>query len=191
MFVNDLADALSIRMFGVIESIIIQLGNIRVDCVFESNPVIQELEIHVSISKESHILDIGILLVEDLDRIMKRKSVSTTDIITSIRFIYTVIRPLFQRTSDNRSSSVGSRYLICLHIVGRHVGAHLKPFGKIVLDLGLQVELIQSIGLDDTFLVIIVRANIEIGGLVASGEGCVCIVADSEPGNDLHPIHIR
>ena len=27
MFVNDLADALSIRMFGVIESIVIQLGD--------------------------------------------------------------------------------------------------------------------------------------------------------------------
>ena len=178
-------------MFRVIESIVIQLGDIRVDCVFESNPVIQELEIYVSISKESHILDIGILFVEDLDWIMKRKSVSTTDIITSIRFIYTVIRPLFQRTSDNRSSSVGSRYLICLHIVCGHIRTDFKPFGKIVLNLGLQVELVKSIGLDDALFMVVIRTNVEIGGLITSGEGSICVVTDSESGNNLHPIHIR
>ena len=168
MPVNDLADALSIRMFGVIESIVVQLGDIRIDRVFERNLIIQELEIHVSIAEESEVLDKGILLIENLNRVMERKSVSTTDIITSIRFIYTVIRPLFQSTPDNHGSGIRTRHLMCLHVVRGHVRTDFKPFGKIVLYLGFQVELVQFVGLDDTFLVIVVRANVEIGGLVAS-----------------------
>ena len=191
MPVNDLADALSIRMFGVIESIVIQLGDIRIDCIFERNPVIQEFEINVSVAEESEVLDKCILLIENLNRVMERKPVSTTDIIISIRFIYTVIRPLLQSTPDNHSSGIRARHLICLHVVRGHVRTYFKPFCKIVLYLGFHIELVQFVGLDDTFLVIVVRANVEIGGFVTSGEGCVCIVADSKSGDGTHPIHIR
>ena len=57
---------------------------------------------------------------------------------------------------------------MCLHVVCGHVRTDFKPFGKIVLYLGFQVELVQSVGLDDTLFMVIVRANVEIGGLVAS-----------------------
>ena len=91
---------------------------------------------------------------------MECQFIGAAHVITSVRLVRAIKRPLKYCSPDNHRSSVCTRYLPVLHIVGRSVDPDFKPWCEFMVQFDLEVHLLQLVSLDNAFLMVIVGTYI-------------------------------
>ena len=172
----------------IVICIIIEVENVGIDRVFESQPVIQELQGTEEAADVAHVLNVHVFFVQNLDTVMESKLVSTTDIVGAVRFIGSIGRPLENSPRNDIRSGVGSRDLMVFHITYTAVSANLEPLVDLMTDFGAEVDLVHLVGPYDTLMMTGTCTDIEMCFLAASGKGNISCIEMTDLGDSPHPV---